>query len=220
MRWLFAIAIGLLSSAATADQLPEAPFAGLVGTNASRDGRAIFFQLPASQGRFRVPGHTQPYRLGHQGARVAALLISCRIPGPKNAVGPDPGHASAVIVFDDHPNQPDAWSFLDPRHWAAELFGFASQETGMSMRLPDGRDQTGTLVRRRASYGGGRPRLQLGLDPESVVHWLDQQVYPVTFGISATGHEAAISMRFVATPALRDAVRRMAVHCPFSLSEP
>ncbi len=192
---------------------PEAPFHGLEWVNASGDGRGVYFQLSTHDALLRLPGHVQASRMPAR--ETAGLSIACRIPGPPTpALGPDPGYTSGVLVVPDHPRQPDAWMWFDPRAWVAHLLDFAVQRWPVEVRLPHGHVEAGTLERRRATYATSRPDIRVSFAPHAMIRWLAGRTAKERFRIEVRGDEVAMTLTLTSWPAQAEALDRMVALCP------
>lgn len=213
-RILQGVVLALLAgtAGATPDAFdPEAPFHGLRWVNSSGDGRGVYLQLATHDALLEVPGHTGAFRLPEL---TAALLVSCRIPGPTNAVGPDPGYTAGVLLTPDHPQQPNAWRWFDPRAWAAHALGVAITRWPVKVHLPGGHVEDGTLTRRREAYLQLRPKLEVDFAPQALIRWLAAQTGAERFTVEVRGDAVAMRLAFTRWAGQGEAYARMTHLCP------
>ncbi len=198
----------------------QAPFRGLEGVSASGDGRGVWLKLSTRRARLLVPGHTGVYQL--PGGDIAGLVIACRIPGPADTLGPDPGYTEGRLALPDHPEQSDAWTWIDPRHWIAKLAGRARERWPVEVRFPGaGVDREhgpltahGVLERQRATYWNERPDLHVLFTPHALIRWLARQTGRKAFTIEARGDDTAVTLHLATRPGQAEALRRMTALCP------
>ena len=190
----------------------DAPFRDLDWVNASGDGRGIYFQLLTHDAILGLPGHPQRWRMSPR--HKASLQIACRIPGPTDALGPDPGYTSGVLTAPDHPRQPDAWMWFDPRGWIAHALDFAEQHWTVEVTGPDGSVVEGVLERRRATYEVTRPGVSVRFAPHALIRWLAERTASQRFHIEVKGPDTAMRLAFTSWPGQATALDRMVALCP------
>lgn len=191
---------------------PEAPFRGLEWVRKSGDGRGVYLQLRTHDAVPRLPGHAGTHRMPPR--ESAALLIACRIPGPPDSLGPDDGYTCGVLVAPDHPSQPDAWRWFDPRGWVAHLLGFAVRRWPVEVQGPGGHVEAGTLERERATYDRTRPGLQVRFPPHATIRWLAGRTAKERFAMEVRGDDIAMTLTLESWPGQAEALERMALLCP------
>ena len=202
---------GATAGAREAPPHAAGPFAELRwtdGVTTSRNGYAVWVAIGSAAHRIRIPGHaTEVSAPEHD----AALYVECRAPGGGLSETFPPAPATGGIYLDNHPEQADAYTVLEPMYWILELGGGGKERWPVEVRIGGQAPIASTLVRARTNYSAPRPGLDIALPGRAVIDALGGTL-PID--VEATGPGMTLEARFMPMAEARRAAELMRRRCP------
>ena len=178
------------------------------GVVTSRNGHAVWVSIASTQHRARIPEHDREVGPPEHGA---SLHVECRAAGGGLPESFPPAAARGGIYLDNHPEQPDAYTVLDPMYWVLGLAGRSEERWPVKVRIGTDRAIASALVRSRTDYSAPRPGLDIALPGQAVI---DAIMADTPIKIEAEGPNMRLVARFTASENARRAGALMRVACP------
>ena len=118
--------------------------------------------------------------------------------------------ASAGLISDDHPDQPWAYTVLEPMHWILELLDEHQEHWPVQVQIDGNPPVAGTLTRRLTDYSVPEPGLNIGLPGDSVLEAMARQE---SIAVRASSKDVEFEGRFEVTKNATRAAQLMRTAC-------